>query len=241
MSQNWRTEVTGLDYLQHQKKQGQIDNRRPVIRKASDLVGPGISANATVISDFNDTLATFDGYFGAVAGAANAPTSGQAYVGIVTSDGDLGGMQVFYGMTDGGTYKRMFTRSPADATALSWGAWKADSSNTDDAAWNVIGATGQPAFQNSWANYGGGGGFAPAAFRRRGGVVRLKGLVASGTVGSAVFTLPTGYRPLERRMFSSIGNTAVARIDVDAAGNVIIVTGSNVWTTLEGIAFDAEQ
>lgn len=237
--QNWRTEVDALDYFQHQKKQAAVENRRPVIRKPSDLVGPGIGANATKITDFNDTLATFDGYFGAAAGAANAPTAGQGYVGFVTSDSDLGGMQLFYGMSDGGTYKRLFQRSGADPTAVSWGTWKAEPSNTDDAAWNAIGATSQPAFANSWANYG--GGFSTAAFRRRGGVVRLKGLVASGTVGQTIFTLPAGYRPAETRLFSTISNSAVGRVDINSAGAVSCQLGSNVWLSLDGIAFFAEQ
>lgn len=238
--QNWRTEVDALDYFQHQRKQMAVENRRPVIRKPSDLVGPGIASNAITITDFNDSLAIFDGYFGAAAGAANAPTSGQAYVGFVTSDSERGGMQLFYGMTDGGTYKRLFQRSGADASAVSWGTWKAEPSNTDDAAWNVIGATGQPAFTNSWANYG--SGFSTAAFRRRGGVVRLKGVIATGTIGQAAFTLPVGYRPNETLLLPSLSNSAIGRIDVTAAGLVVPQSPSvNTSVSLDGVSFYAEQ
>lgn len=239
--QNWRTEVTGLDYFQHQKKQADLEHRRPVIRKASDLVGPGIGANATRITDFNDALATFDGYFGAAAGAANAPTSGQAYVGVVTSDGDLGGMQVFYGMTDGGTYKRLFTRSPADNTAISWGLWVAAQANTDDAAWNVIGATGAPAFQNGWGNYG--STWETAGYIRKGGVVYLRGLIGGGTVtsGTVIFNLPVGYRPTSDKHFATTAAAsaaAFALLNVMANGDVKTNDPfSNTWASLANISF----
>lgn len=122
--QNWRTEVTGVDYLQHQKKQAQIENRRPVIRKASDLVGPGIDAHAIRLTDFNDTLATFNGFFSADISAYNAPNSTDAFVGFVSSDASLGGIQQFTSLATGKVWYRVFTRSPADATAVSWGTWK---------------------------------------------------------------------------------------------------------------------
>jgi hypothetical protein len=60
--------------------------------------------------------------------------------------------------------------------------------------WHLVGAAGEPAFQNSWVNYG--GAYAPAAFRKMpDGTVRLRGTVKSGTNASAIFTLPVGYRP----------------------------------------------
>jgi len=129
--QNWRTGVTAGDYLLHQKKQGQIDNRRPVIRKASDLVGPGIAATAVRISDFNDTLATFDGFFSADTDAINGPGGGdEAFVGTVVSDAELGGRQTFAGLTSGDAYQRVFTRNPMDATAIYWGSWELLGSGT---------------------------------------------------------------------------------------------------------------
>lgn len=237
--QNWRTEVDALDYFQHQKKQAAVDNRRPVIRKASDLVGPGIGANATVITNFNDTLATFDGYFSAAAGTANAPTAGQAYVGIVTSDSTLGGMQVFHGLTDGGTYKRLFTRNPADASSIAWGAWVASQGNTDDVNWHIIGNTGEPAFQNGWTNYG--GSWETAGFMRRGGVVYLRGLIKSGATAVPIFTLPAGYRPSSDKHIATAGNAAFALINVFATGVVYLNVGSNAWLTLADVSFPAEQ
>lgn len=51
-----------------------------------------------------------------------------------------------------------------------------------------------PSLLNSWANYG--IGHNPAGyFKDTLGIVHLRGLVKDGTVGQAIFTLPTGYRP----------------------------------------------
>ena len=60
-------------------------------------------------------------------------------------------------------------------------------------AWHEIGAAGEPAFVNSWANFG--GGFSTAAFAKDSlGFVHLKGTIHNGTANTA-FTLPAGYRP----------------------------------------------
>lgn len=64
-------------------------------------------------------------------------------------------------------------------------------------AWREVGAAGQPAFQNSWGNNGGGTD-ETAAFRKDGNTnVYLKGYISGGTTadGTVVFTLPEGYRP----------------------------------------------
>ena len=72
------------------------------------------------------------------------------------------------------------------------------------------------------------------------GVVRLKGLAKGGTSG-LMFTLPTGYRPLFRKIFTQQSNAALARVDVSADGTVIATTYNNAWLSLEGISFRAEQ
>lgn len=59
--------------------------------------------------------------------------------------------------------------------------------------WHYVGEAGEPAFENSWANVSGG---VALAFRiRESGVVDIHGGADSGTPGSTIFTLPTGYRP----------------------------------------------
>jgi hypothetical protein len=121
--QSWRTDVDAGDYFLHQKKRLEIADRRPVIRRGSDLVGPGIGANTVRLDDFNDALATFNGYYSSVADTPNAPTASEAFIGQVLSDAELGGRQMFTGLTSGIEYTRTFTRSPEDPEAVAWSQW----------------------------------------------------------------------------------------------------------------------
>jgi hypothetical protein len=123
-NQNWRTEIDAQDYFGHQQKKLQIADRRPVIRKASDLVGPGIGALAVRVTNFNDLLATYNGYYSAAVGALSAPNDTDTFVGATVSDAELGGIQTFTSLTTGVIYQRVFTRNPADASAVYWGDWQ---------------------------------------------------------------------------------------------------------------------
>lgn len=127
--QNWRTEVDAIDHFGHQKKRVELEQRRPVIRKASDLVGPGIGASAVQVTDFNDTLATFNGFFSAIPGALNAPDAAlplaarEPFVGTTSSDSALGGRQTVIGLETAFEYTRIFVRNPSDESSISWGVW----------------------------------------------------------------------------------------------------------------------
>lgn len=121
--QNWRVEDSAETYFGHQKKTLAVADRRPVIRRASDIVGPGINAMATRITDYNDILATYNGYYSSEAGASNAPNSDEAFVGITVMDSALGGYQQFTGLDTGTEYRRIFTRNPSDPDMIFWGAW----------------------------------------------------------------------------------------------------------------------
>lgn len=123
MTQNWRIEENAGDYFGHQRKQLQVADRRPVIRRASDLVGPGIGLSATRITSFNSELATFNGFYSAVEGTPGAPDSGQAFMGWVVMDEEIGGIQMFYGFDDGLLYRRLFKRDPADLETIHWQPW----------------------------------------------------------------------------------------------------------------------
>lgn len=122
-SANWRTDVDSTDYFQRQKKALAVADRRPVIRRASDLVGPGIAATAIKITDFNDQLATYNGYYSALAGASNAPNGDEAFVGMTVMDDFLGGRQVYTGLSSDTEYTRLFLRNPGDPSSITWGDW----------------------------------------------------------------------------------------------------------------------
>lgn len=93
-----------------------------------------------------------------------------------------------------------------------------------------------PTLTTSWANFG--GGYNDVGYYKDStGRVYLRGLIKSGTIGSAAFTLPVGYRPAARCLFATISNAGLGRLDVDTSGTVIPITGSNVWFSLDNISF----
>lgn len=104
----------------------------------------------------------------------------------------------------------------------------------------VVGAANQPAFQNSTSAYGSGY-QVPGFWIDPLGLVHLAGLAVPPAAGLAMWTLPAGYRPLNRELFSTASATGatnvIGRVDVDASGNVIFVNGGTSWVTVSGITF----
>lgn len=109
---------------------------------------------------------------------------------------------------------------------------------------HVVGDSGEPAFQNSWGNFG--GGWRGARFWKDPmGLVHLEGLIDGGATATVALTLPEGYRPGEGVMFGSVmNNVVIVRIDVEADGDVIPrfgTGGTNTYVSLSGISFKQEQ
>ncbi|MGL5876482.1 MAG: hypothetical protein ACRC2V_01655, partial [Xenococcaceae cyanobacterium] len=100
-----------------------------------------------------------------------------------------------------------------------------------------------PTLLNTWNNFG--LGHATAAYRKLpDGTIEFKGLIRKPTtpaLDEIIFTLPAGFRPLERRIFSTVSNALVARVDVLNNGDVVLNQGSNDWLSLQTIRFVAEQ
>jgi hypothetical protein len=109
-----------------------------------------------------------------------------------------------------------------------------------DAEWAAI-TSGLQAWQtptllNSWANAG--APYSPAGYRLDRGVVRLRGLVNGGAVGSVLFVLPAGYLPAAEAIVPvSNGADATGGLAIDTAGNVSLAWGSGSWCSLEGVSF----
>lgn len=105
--------------------------------------------------------------------------------------------------------------------------------------WHLVGGGGEPAFQNSWVNYG--GAYATAAFMKDAlGFVHLRGTMKSGTMSATAFQLPAGYRPTATLTFATYGSAAVPGIsNIDSSGNVLPWNGANVAFCLDGITFRA--
>jgi hypothetical protein len=101
-------------------------------------------------------------------------------------------------------------------------------------------------YENSWTNYG--GSYLGAEYRRVGDMVQLRGLIASGTLNSTAFTLPTGFRPPAPMIFDAATKGTVytsSRLSITTAGAVSVSsveytggTGNhNSWVSLDGIEF----
>ena len=116
---------------------------------------------------------------------------------------------------------------------------KLDLANADT-DWHYVGGTGEPAFQNSWVNYDL---QMTARFRKDAmGFVHIHGSVKNGTVNTAVFTLPEGYRPIDGLTFVSAGNSDAntGRIYIESNGEVDIYAPNNLLNQLQ-CSFYAEN
>lgn len=97
-----------------------------------------------------------------------------------------------------------------------------------------------PTLSGTWVNLG--SGFSTAGYyKTNDSIVRLKGVIKSGTVGTSAFTLPVGYRPLETLVMVCDSSNAHGDIVINTNGTVVPTTGSAVWFSLDGLTFRAEQ
>lgn len=103
-----------------------------------------------------------------------------------------------------------------------------------DTAWTAV--SGGVGFANSWVNSGGSEQDA-AFFKDACGFVHLRGVVKNGTVGTTIFTLPSGYRPTGRVRFGD-PNDSAASGRVESTGTVIHDTGVNGFFALNGCSFN---
>lgn len=91
-------------------------------------------------------------------------------------------------------------------------------------------------YLNSWVDYGVTHNKA-GYYKTLDSVVRLQGVVKSGTIGQPIFTLPTGYRPAKTLLFTVPSNGAFGVLEIQTDGDVIATTGNNTYVSLEGIQF----
>jgi len=96
--------------------------------------------------------------------------------------------------------------------------------------------------KNSWVVYS--ATFTPPSYTKTAdNVVTVRGLIKSGTVtaGTVLATLPPGYRPAERQIYTGNALDAYSRIDVLPTGDIQLRAGSASFTSLDSITFIAEQ
>ena len=96
-----------------------------------------------------------------------------------------------------------------------------------------------PTLLNGWVAFNAGA--APAYFKDEFGSIVIKGIVKSGTIGSPIFTLPAGYRPITSSVYFPItSNNLFGQVFVDTAGAVNCNVGNNVMVSLN-IRLKADQ
>ncbi|HEY9598504.1 MAG TPA: hypothetical protein V6D33_12620 [Cyanophyceae cyanobacterium] len=147
-----------------------------------------------------------------------------------------GGISVGYGSTANNNAPLTSDAPPADGLYVK-GQVKATGGIFVETA---IGST----LLNAWANYGSGM-ESVQYFKTPAGIVHVKGVAKSGTIGQSIFTLPSGYRPAGTYPFLCHSNNGVAdvmsEVQVRSDGSVVPVSGSNIRLSLSGIIFRAVQ
>lgn len=102
-------------------------------------------------------------------------------------------------------------------------------------AWHTV-----TSFTNSWAQYGDFTYGTIGYYKDALGTVHLRGLLASGTLNTAAFTLPAGYRPEYGQIYGTVAGGAFAELRVYNDGTVVPVSGSTAWFSLFGVTFRAD-
>jgi hypothetical protein len=98
-----------------------------------------------------------------------------------------------------------------------------------------------PTLATGWTNYGNGYND-PGFYKDALGWVHLKGMIKGPAATSTMFTLPAGYLPAQRYLTmtwgASAGNYAFARVDVDTAGNVMVIPTTVAVTNWDWVSLD---
>ncbi len=175
------------------------------------------------------------------AGNATGYTVTPTIGGVVQSSVNIPTSQTTYPVTAG--WRKQVVSIKLDVTTSSGSYTYGTQAATQTPTWNECN------FQNSWQNYGTvnpSTTFTTAGFTKTSSkLVGLKGLVSAGTIGQTICTLPVGFRPKfanEKLIFqtaTSASNTG--RVDVLPTGEIVAVSGSNGWVSLDGIIFAADD
>lgn len=94
-------------------------------------------------------------------------------------------------------------------------------------AWTAV------TFANSWVNFDASH---PTQYRKVGDEVAVRGVIKSGTISVAAFTLPVGFRPFQEETFVVLSNGVLGYVTVNTSGTVV-PNGSNTYVYLSGIRF----
>lgn len=122
--------------------------------------------------------------------------------------------------------------------------WRVIDHQVGQTAWYTFAGAGTTwGYQNSWGNWGDPT-YGDGAWCLRGRLVQCRGLITHPAAGpgNTAMTFPPGARQGIRLMFAGFCSAGLARIDVDASGNLIPIQGggSAGWLSLSNVQFTVE-
>lgn len=84
------------DWMRRQEKRVLHEERRPLVRKASDIMGPGLAPEAVEIPDWSGPETEFNGFYFSRPGALHSPDSDLWWIGTsISHDGSYGVQHVW--------------------------------------------------------------------------------------------------------------------------------------------------
>jgi hypothetical protein len=99
-------------------------------------------------------------------------------------------------------------------------------------------------YQNSWVSFNASTHYVAEYYKDALGWVNVRGIIKTGASGTAVFTLPAGFRPT-RELNIGIAVSAGHGVAVITTAGVVTVTAitgnASTFSSLDGIRFYAEQ
>ena len=172
---NWRIPTDAEAYFSQQEKKVAWEERRPRIRKASDIMGPALGPSAIQLDDLDGEVAAFNGMYLVQPGALSSPDPTKWWAGTTIADRETGGTQYLSTFLPGDTPHVQMRRGFAisgDGAVRQFSPWAesaggeteavysffeiASSQNVGNNAWGRLGF-GSAATGDGWSYSGGGG------------------------------------------------------------------------------------
>lgn len=132
---SWRAPQDAADWMREVEKRILHEERRPSIRSASDIMGPGLSPYSVLINDWNADETAFNGFFHSDPNALNSPDGTRYWMGTSQATTEGYGLQRVSEYREGNTgptwprftYLRKFFTPPGSQRQFS--AWRLDDGN----------------------------------------------------------------------------------------------------------------
>lgn len=165
---------------------------------------------------------------------ANRKLAPGAVTGAKVARNSLTGVQINEATL--GTVSSATHATSADSAASATSATTATTAQNLAApeAFHIVGAPGEPTFQNSWQNNPVIYGYAAGFYKDRSGVVHLVGRISGGSGNNVIFQLPAGYRPAAGK-FTSL--PAACECAAGAQTTIISIEGSGFAAAFDGAIF----